>query len=162
MMIKKLTDVPAYQLCCGCGVCTYLYPDEIEMLDAPSFGRRPHFFKKNIGNAQSIEMCPGVALSRSSEMLGRPGLINPLIRDWGPVLKVWEGYASDPEIRFKGSSGGGISAISLYCLEQENMHGVLHVTADKGKPYLNKVVMSRTRDDVLAAAGSRYSPASPC
>ena len=84
------------------------------------------------------------------------------LNDWGPVLQVWEGYAVDPEIRFKGSSGGAISAISLYCLEHECMHGVLHTIANEEKPYLNKTIMSKNRSSILAAAGSRYSPASPC
>jgi len=135
------------------------------MADVPAFGRRPRFSEgaENSKTSQvAFDVCPGVELSRTSEMLQRQGIIQSLAKEWGPILEIWEGYAADPEIRFKGSSGGVMSAISLYCLECEGMHGVLHTTADAGKPYLNKTVMSQSRNSILAATGSRYSPASPC
>jgi coenzyme F420 hydrogenase subunit beta len=75
---------------------------------------------------------------------------------------VWEGYASDPGLRFDGSSGGAASALALYCVEQEGMDGVLHIAADGKKPYANRTVLSRSCEELLSRAGSRYAPASPC
>ena len=57
-----------------------------------------------------------------------PGKYHPLI---GPYLEVWDGYAADDEIRRKASSGGALSALSLYCLEKENMESVLHTGMDR-------------------------------
>ncbi|WP_155322045.1 Coenzyme F420 hydrogenase/dehydrogenase, beta subunit C-terminal domain [Desulfosarcina ovata] len=135
------------------------------MADSPAFGRRPQF-KNNHTNPEifqhALELCPGLKLSHTPETLNRIGAIESLTKKWGPVLEVLEGYASDPEIRFKGSSGGIISAISLYCVEHEGMYGVLHTSADEKKAYLNKTTMSINRTHLLVAAGSRYSPASPC
>lgn len=82
--------------------------------------------------------------------------------EWGPITGIWEGHATDEEIRFKGSSGGALTAISLYCLEKEGMHGVLHIGQDNDNPILNKTRLSRSREQLLASAGSRYSPASVC
>jgi coenzyme F420 hydrogenase subunit beta len=146
-------------------LCAYLAPEHIVMADVPAFGRRPRFSEgaENSKTSQvTFDVCPGVELSRTPEMLQRQGVIQSLAKEWGPILEIWEGYAADPEIRFKGSSGGVMSAISLYCLECEGMHGVLHTKADAGKPYLNKTVMSQGRNSILVATGSRYSPASPC
>src|SRR5262249_15207548 len=81
---------------------------------------------------------------------------------WGPVLELWEGFASDPEIRFAGSSGGAASALALYGIERGGMHGLLHIRARRDVAYLNETVLSTTRDEILAATGSRYAPASPC
>lgn len=164
MKVDSLEKAVTYQLCCGCGLCAYLYPEKIHMADAPAFGRRPRFSEDSLGDVfpLGLELCPGVSLSHTTETLNRKGRIESLAGHWGPVLEIWEGYAADPEIRFKGSSGGALSAISLYCLERRGMHGVLHTKADQNKPYLNTTVMSRTRDSLLASTGSRYSPASPC
>ena len=162
MDLKQVVD---YQLCCGCGLCAYLYPEKIRMADAPAFGRRPKFTEEPAESNTSsfaLGLCPGVSLSHTTETFFKQGRIESLADHWGPVLEVWEGYATDPEIRFKGSSGGALTAISLFCLEREDMHGVLHTTADDQRPYLNKTIMSRSRTSLLAAAGSRYSPASPC
>jgi coenzyme F420 hydrogenase subunit beta len=82
--------------------------------------------------------------------------------EWGPVLEIWEGYATEPEIRFQGSSGGALTAISAYCLEQAGMYGVLHIGPDEHDPIRNRTRLSRTRQELLAASGSRYSPASVC
>jgi coenzyme F420 hydrogenase subunit beta len=163
--ITNLRQVVEYQLCCGCGLCAYLCPEYIRMADAPAFGRRP-LFAEDIKTPESVQLglrlCPGTGLSHTQETLRRKEIIGSLAGQWGPVLDAWEGYAADPEIRFKGSSGGALSAISLYCLEHEGMHGVLHTTADEQLPFLNQTSMSRDREALLAAAGSRYSPASPC
>jgi coenzyme F420 hydrogenase subunit beta len=82
--------------------------------------------------------------------------------EFGAALEIWEGYATDPHIRYRGSSGGVLSALALYCLEQEGMEFVLHTGMDEAKPWANKTVQSRTRSEVLARTGSRYAPASPC
>ncbi len=163
--VKKLSDVPSGHLCCGCGICAYLYPDQIRMVDVPSTGRRPVFTGKDGEQevfAEALEVCPGISLSHSADTLSQKGLVGSLLKSWGPVLELWEGYAGDPEIRFTGSSGGVMSALALYCLEQEPVQGILHVSADETKPFLNRTILSKTRESIVAAAGSRYSPASPC
>jgi coenzyme F420 hydrogenase subunit beta len=86
-----------------------------------------------------------------------------LIREcFGPILEIWEGYAADEDIRYRGSSGGITSALALYCLEKEDMAGALHTGADLERPWKNVTVFSKSRSDLLQHTGSRYSPASPC
>jgi len=80
----------------------------------------------------------------------------------GPSLEIWEGHASDPEIRFRGSSGGVLTALALYCMEREGMGFALHTGMDPHHPWRNQTVRSRTREELFAQAGSRYSPSSPC
>jgi coenzyme F420 hydrogenase subunit beta len=80
----------------------------------------------------------------------------------GPALEIWQGYASDGDIRYNASSGGAVSALALYCLEKENMQFVLHTGMDENTPWLNKTVQSKSKADLLARAGSRYAPSSPC
>jgi coenzyme F420 hydrogenase subunit beta len=93
---------------------------------------------------------------------GVKGMIPELIKSWGPILDIWEGYATDPQIRFRGSSGGIASALSLYCLEKEGMYGVLQIGPDSVSPLKNMTVLSRSSKEILSRTGSRYSPASPC
>lgn len=164
--IKKLKDVQDWQLCCGCGVCAYMYPGQIEMIDIPVAGRRPKFNNAsdllNETFDKGLEVCPGIGLEHRRDVFEYEDLIVSLLKSWGPILEIWEVYAGDQEIRYKGSSGGAITAISLYCLEQEKMHGVLHVVSDPKVPFLNTTRLSKDRDDLLMGIGSRYSPASPC
>jgi coenzyme F420 hydrogenase subunit beta len=91
-----------------------------------------------------------------------PKTIEALRKSWGPVLGVWEGYANDDEIRFRGSSGGASTAISLYCLERGNVAGILQIGTSPDNALENSTVMSCNRDELLRCTGSRYSPAAPC
>lgn len=162
--INSLKDIPEWQLCCGCGACAYLYPESIEMVDVPKVGRRPRFAAPaDIDQLKhGLDICPGIGVKHSSNIFKNGATNQQLVTAWGPIQEIWEGYARDPKIRFKGSSGGVITALSLYCLEQENIHGVLHVAADAEKPYLNTTIISTDKESLLSGTGSRYSPASPC
>jgi len=88
--------------------------------------------------------------------------IPELKKQWGRVLEVWEGHASDPEIRFKGSSGGLCTALSLFCLEKGFAEGIVHIGSDPDRPWKNKTFRSTNREALVSRTGSRYSPASPC
>jgi coenzyme F420 hydrogenase subunit beta len=55
-----------------------------------------------------------------------------------------------------------VSALSLYCIEQEEFAGAVQTRARTDQPLLNETVISRSRADVLNASASRYAPASPC
>jgi coenzyme F420 hydrogenase subunit beta len=164
MKIRTIEDVAAWQLCCGCGVCAYISPDEIEMIDTLEYGRRPRFKTGSACDARSAEalrVCPGIGLPAARDA-DAPGVIPELLPEWGGVLEVWEGYAADEHIRHEASSGGLATALALYALERGQMHGTVHTMAGEGAPYLNQTVWSTTGEDLLAGAGSRYAPASPC
>lgn len=159
--IQNVMDVASWRLCSGCGACAPACPEKaIELVDIEDQGIRPVIAPSGCDDCgQCLEACPGIELNHSR--FDEQTLLE-LRESWGPVLEVWEGYASDPQIRFKGSSGGVITALSLYCLEVEKMAGVLHTGNDRQNPLKNIPVFSRTKDDLLSCTGSRYSPASPC
>lgn len=158
---KTARQVVSWRLCMGCGACICACEDKnIKLVDVPEQGLRP---KVDVAGCKQcgkcVEACPGVEItSRKSNSRAIP----ELIRSWGPVLEVWQGYAADSEIRFKGSSGGLVTALALYCQEKEHMSEVLHIGGDPSNPWRNKSIISHNRSELLANAGSRYSPAAPC
>jgi coenzyme F420 hydrogenase subunit beta len=133
------------------------------MADVLDHGRRPLpvLPAPGRGAAAALGCCPGVRLEHETSA-ALPGEIAELRAAWGPVRAIWEGHAADPRVRFAGSSGGVATALAAYCLEREGMAGALHIGARADVPYLNETRFSRSRDELLAAAGSRYAPASPC
>lgn len=160
--MKSIEEVVERQMCSGCGVCAYASPDRIKMVDALDYGRRPVVSGDSDSSLDdALTACPGAGLRHTFDRKD-PELIEELIPAWGPIYELWEGHASDDALRFAGSSGGAASALALFGLEQEGFGGVLHTAARKDVPYLNESVMSRSRDELLAATGSRYAPASPC
>ncbi|MDX2114091.1 MAG: Coenzyme F420 hydrogenase/dehydrogenase, beta subunit C-terminal domain [Planctomycetota bacterium] len=161
--LPTIRDVAERQLCCGCGACAAVSPGEIRMVDDERHGRRPMVAEtaRDERTGRAIEACPGVALEHTFDRAD-PGLDAGLMAAWGPVRGVWEGFAADGAIRLGGSSGGAATALALHAVERGGMHGVLHTAAREDAPYLNRTVMSRTREEMLERTGSRYAPASPC
>jgi coenzyme F420 hydrogenase subunit beta len=160
---KDVSDVVDWRLCLGCGACAYICPkQEIRLVDVLEEGVRPVVETDDCGSCcLCLDVCP--AYENDHRLLNLlPGLIEELKPYCGPVLEIWEGHASDPEIRSSGSSGGLLTALSLYCLEKKNMYGVLHIGQDPKDPLRNKTTMSRTRADLMKNNGSRYAPASAC
>jgi coenzyme F420 hydrogenase subunit beta len=80
---------------------------------------------------------------------------------WGPSRRVATGYAIDPHVRFEGSSGGAISALLIHALRDGLVDRVVHIAPDPTAPTRNVTAVSRTPQEVLARAGSRYTASSP-
>jgi len=159
--IRSIVDVAEKHMCTGCGVCEYLQPDDIAMVDDLDRGRRPVMRpgRENADTSFALSACPGTGLEHGPMP---EGAIDELIEGWGPVLQLWEGAAADDEIRLAGSSGGAASALALHGLQHGGAAGVLHIAARDDIPWLNRTQLSTTRDELVAATGSRYAPASPC
>ena len=128
------------------------------MVDDLAVGRRPTV-QAGVDTSLALSCCPGIGLEHDVGSLDRDPL--GLFDAWGPVLEVWEGHATDPELRFNGSSGGVATALGVHAVH-EGLGGVLHIRARDDEPLLNETTVSRTVDAVLDACGSRYAPASPC
>lgn len=157
MRARSIRDVAERHMCAGCGVCAFVQPDAIEMVDDLDQGRRP-IVADGADTSEALACCPGIQLQHDD---ADPEVLQSLLPDWGPALQLWDGYAADDEIRWKGSSGGAATALALFALERREMHGVLHINARADVPWLNETVLSRSRDELVAATGSRYAPASP-
>jgi coenzyme F420 hydrogenase subunit beta len=165
--IRNVTDLVDWRLCLGCGACAYICHDKkIKLVDFVSEGIRPVVSEGACEDCREcLEVCPVVQTDFSAGKAREDGTeltSSNFQNDWGPILEIWEGHAVDELIRFKGASGGVLTALSAYCLEKRGMYGVLHTAQDPDYPVRNRSRISRTREDLVAATGSRYSPASIC
>ncbi len=99
-------------------------------------------------------VCAGRRLSHDPQ----PGAYHPL---WGPIREVATGHATDAEVRFRGSSGGVLSALAIHLVETGRVDFVLATAADPADPIGNRTAPLADRSAILAAAGSRYAPSAP-
>lgn len=161
--LKTLSDVVDWGLCIGCGACAYACKrGGVRMVHVESEGFRPVFEDPACRECTAcLEICPGARVNGNLE-IGHLPKATEADHEFGPTLEIWEGWASDPDLRFRASSGGLLSALSLYCLEVEGFEGVVHAGMDPAKPWMNRNYVSRKRDDILARTGSRYAPSAPC
>ncbi len=163
MFRNTVAEIADWRLCLGCGACAYICPKRgITLINDLEQGIRPTIEATECGSCtQCLEVCPAVENDHRG-INNRDGILTELLPAFGPVLEVWEGHATDPDIRLSGSSGGVLTALSAYCIEREGMHGVLHIGMDPADPTRNRTKLSRSRAELLAHTGSRYAPASVC
>ncbi len=109
-------------------------------------------------SARFRAVCPGRQVEHPG---GAPDALAPVHPLWGPLAEVRTGHAVDPQTRHNGSSGGVVSALAIHLLESGQVAGVVQIAASDTDPLANEPQISRTRADVLRAAGSRYAPAAP-
>jgi coenzyme F420 hydrogenase subunit beta len=145
-------------LCNGCGVCASLTSRIAMGLDAKGFARpivsggdtpRDALLAKSFR-----EICPGIA--RSVPERDRR-TFDPI---FGPCVAAFVGHASDPEIRFVGSSGGVLTALAKWMLETGERKRIGCARASDELPTQTVPVVVSKPSEILATAGSRYAPVS--
>ena len=154
-LTDPITRAVQRNLCTGCGACAGAFPSAIRMVDDPVNGRRPVVTPSAAARAAAqtaATLCAGTGADFSNHA-GADG--------FGPVLAAWSAHAADPEIRHRGSSGGAVTALALFALEQGLVQGVAHIAARPDDPRLNEAVISHDRAGLMRGAGSRYAQASP-
>ncbi|MGD8310269.1 MAG: Coenzyme F420 hydrogenase/dehydrogenase, beta subunit C-terminal domain [Chromatiales bacterium] len=143
-------------LCTGCGACSAVVPAIVMDYSANGFLRPRATGPLGADDVESVNaVCPGIRVARAGDDEART---HPI---WGPVVSVHIGHAVDPALRWAGASGGALSAILVSLLENAEVAHVVETAASESDPLRNRTLSSRSREDVLAAAGSRYAPSSP-
>ena len=154
-LTDPITRAVQRNLCTGCGACAGAFPAAIRMVDDPVNGRRPVVAASAAGRAaaqKAATLCAGTGVDFSNHAGAD---------EFGPALAAWSAHASDTEIRHRGSSGGAVTALALFALEQGLVQGVAHIAARPDDPRLNAAVISHDRAGLMRGAGSRYAQASP-
>lgn len=158
--LDSIDAVVDAHLCTGCGACAYLRPDALRMTGVDRVGLRPlPIVGITSGVAgDALAACPGRSLEHDPASLEGA----PFAGEWGPILGLYECWATDPEVRHRGSSGGVVSALAAHAVTSGAAVGALQVQARSDAPLLNETRLNHTYAEIVSAAGSRYSPASPC
>lgn len=143
--------------CSGCGACS-LVSDRVTMTLQDGF-MRPEVQAAQQPTSDMVDtsrfrrVCPGVTMTKP------PAEVSDHVI-FGRHVSVWEGWAADEEIRHAGSSGGVLSALSIWVLAQEPGSRVTAVSGDAATPSRSVPVSIMTRAEALASSGSRYAPVS--
>ncbi|MFT3888300.1 MAG: Coenzyme F420 hydrogenase/dehydrogenase, beta subunit C-terminal domain [Arachnia sp.] len=152
----KIAEVVRSGNCTGCGACCLL-DDGLRMEISDKGYSRPErrtapSSAPDVADFDAI--CPGVRV-RAQRPAG--SVRHPLL---GSSFGSWQAWATDPEIRERGSSGGTISALVAWMLATGRVTESVGATKSPETPLRTVSLTLRTREDVMAAAGSRYAPVS--
>ncbi len=151
----RVRDVLARDACSGCGLCAQLDGGLQMRLDSDGYAR-----PAEVGTPAEVpdavrtfaRSCPGVRVAAQAP---RGSLRHPLL---GSYFAAWEAWATDPEIRLAGSSGGVLTALHTWLIASGRAARVAGVAGDPQRPRRSIPITITTREQALTAAGSRYAP----
>lgn len=158
--MSKIANVSAIiknNLCTGCGGCTQTVDDGVGGMRLSEDGFLRPFFEKELNEIDEnniVNMCPGLSVKHADKTSDWHDV-------WGPLKSAGVGWSSDSSIRYKASSGGGISAVLCFLIETNKIDAVLHIGVSADDPLKNEYKISFTREQIIENAGSRYAPAAP-
>lgn len=150
---NKFSRILKHDLCLGCGLCEAIGQEQGYIMNLNERG----FYEPQLSGAQNIEIEKQISKVCPAININVPKLKSDEV--WGTITKLYTINSTNPDIRKKGSSGGGISAVCIYLLENNIVDGVLHVGKIPGASIENKLFISRSRNEILTNASSRYAPA---
>jgi coenzyme F420 hydrogenase subunit beta len=156
---KRLDQIVEHGMCIGCGICESIAKaGQVKMAIVESGYERP--ISQDTLNQQEIEsivsVCPGTVVEGLPEELITKNIKQDLI--WGAWQEIYYAYSADPSVRHLAATGGLLTGLALYLLESNTVDFILHAKASSTIPSFGEATISRNRDDVLNASGSRYGP----
>lgn len=134
--------------CTGCGLC-HSVADVPFNTDEKGFVY-PELSEDNITLLKKVCPAAGNALNNHSD-----GSI------WGTVRKAYLGFSMNEDVRFKAASGGVITALCLYLIDNKVVDGIIQTRKNSKDPRLTETIVSISHEDVMSCCGSRYSTSSP-
>jgi len=146
-------------LCMQCGTCAAVCPSAAVSLDwEVDSGYRVVVDQTLCTDCGiCVEVCPGTGFDFRPGAWWRGRNAGAPTRDFlGPCRGLWFGWATDPEIRHAGASGGVATAILSGLLETDLADAVLAVGMCEDRPLRAVGVVARSPEEVAACRGSKY------
>ena len=150
-MNSTILKIKKYDLCLGCGLCSSVLGENKCRMELGKNGFYSVNLTKPLSKQETLvirKICPAIKVKGNSHN-----------STWGNVRKVVEGWSKDTSLRHKSASGGIVSSLAIYMLETGQTDAVLQVGVCDDSYLYNEMKISRSKEDVIRNAQSRYAPA---
>lgn len=151
---RQIGRVISRDACSGCGACTLLDPGLEMAVDDSGYLRPKRVTDTDVPAgivSRFTRICPGLTVSAPPREGRRT---HPTM---GSYVEAWQAWATDPELRHRGSSGGALSALAAWLVDSGRAHRVTGAAA-ASDPRRTVPVTIQSREEALRSAGSRYAP----
>ena len=160
MTNETITQIVKGELCTGCGTCIALCPaDAIKLTINEKKGIYvPEVDDEKCNNCSiCYEVCPGHEVDFKA--------LNLEIFDKAPediligsYLNCYIGHSKDYDIRYNSASGGLVTQLLIFALEEGIIDGALVTRMKKDNPLEPEPFIARTKEEIIEASKSKYCP----
>lgn len=151
--------------CIGCGACASLENSPVKMQFDGHKQLQATVADENLNDSEApyLSVCPFSGKSLNEDEIGRDLFSEHAKKDdkLGYFINNYAGYVAEDEFRDRGSSGGMGTWILGELLKRKLVDYVIHIhqhTPDETNPSLFAYSVSKTYEDIIAGAKSRYYP----
>lgn len=164
MANRTVGQVVEKKLCTGCGTCVSMCPKKAVSL---FIEKKSPVYVAKVDNAVCVncglclKVCPGYAVDFAQlnrKFLGKDLPADRLGILLGNYLKCYNGFASDAHVRYDSSSGGLVTQLLLFALDEGIIDGVLVTRMSKDNPLESEPFIARTKKEIIEASKSKYCP----
>lgn len=151
--------VPQKHLCTSCGACEGICPKNAIKMVINQFGiYQPEINPLRCDNCGiCVKVCPGHEFNYYDNCLFIHSAL-PELAGLGNYKALFAGHTTDLEILDIGQSGGFVSSLLCFCLDQKIIDGAVVTRWNPDSPLEPETIIARSREEVIAAAGSKYIP----
>jgi coenzyme F420 hydrogenase subunit beta len=157
---KTIKSVVKNDLCTGCGTCIALCPEEAIKL---TINEKKGIYVPEVNEEKCnncgicYEVCPGHSVDFKGLNLETFGK-EPKDVLIGNYLNCYIGHSTDYGIRYNSSSGGLVTQLLIFALEEGIIDGALVTRTKKDNPLEPEPFIARTKEEVIEATKSKYCP----
>ena len=156
-------EIVATEICCGCSACIVACPHKVlEFSDWDPVQIDPNSpFDNCIHGEEGCSLCAMACLRLHPTL----SVIEPKV--WGRRREPTEvtgpyryktlARATDEKILARGQDGGAVTALLAWALETGELDGAVTASPSEDVPWLDEPNLVRSKEELLAAAGSRYT-----
>lgn len=156
---RLMREVVQPGICTGCGGCVAMDASGVSVMKDTLVGPIPQFAPGADISPLAFECCPGKGVNYP-ELYTR--FYGAFPTNWltGPTVSVRTGHASNETVRRNGASGGVLTQVMIYLLEQKLIDAAIVVKQGVPSPEQARAVFASTRQEILDASQSVYIPVS--
>lgn len=148
-------------LCTGCGTCVSMCPyNAIEMNRSIDGVYLPNVdYEKCNRQCKGfcVKVCPSYSLDLNKLNKFVFGKI-PEDVSLGSYNSCYIGHSSSKELRWNSSSGGIVTSLLIFALEEGIIDGALVTRMKEYNPLEPEVILARTKNQIISASKSKYCP----
>lgn len=160
MAKHMITSIVENGLCTGCGTCISLCPKKaIQIQKNNEKGiYEPEINENKCINCElCLKVCPGHEVNFKDLNLEIFGTDAEDILV-GNYLNFYTGHSTDYEIRYNSSSGGLVTQLLIFALEEGLIDGALVTRMREDNPLEPEPFIARTKEEIIEASKSKYCP----
>ena len=155
---KTIESTLNSDLCTGCGTCEGICPNSAIQMRKVKGIYVPILDAKMCNHCGiCFQVCPGHSIDfrRLNSAIFGTDQEETLM---GNYLSCYVGHSTDPEIRRNSSSGGLVTGLLVFALEEGIIDGALVTKMSDASPLDPEVIIAKTRDEIIESSKSKYCP----